>query len=363
MRTNKQRGPRKTESRQPTLIDLFCGAGGLSTGFEWAGFRTVVGVDRWDDALRTFSRNHPGASVLNADMLTLDPADVRRRFGIDGVDAIIGGPPCQGFSIAGKRIVDDVRNKLYKGFVRFVEHFRPRAFVMENVPNILSIGGGAVKRAIVADFSELGYGVDWAVLNAADYGVPQSRRRAFFVGIRRDADFSLEHFAFPAPLASPRVTIKDAISDLPEESLEDGAPYPRPPATDFQRRMREGSSGVFNHLATIHTATTKRIIGMVPDGGNYLDLPKELQSTRKVHIAWTRFASDKPSFTIDTGHNHHFHYLFDRVPTVRESARIQSFPDTYVFLCGKTSQLKQVGNAVPPLLAHAVANRLKEYLK
>ena len=363
MKNHKQEATQSSQTSQLTLIDLFCGAGGLSTGFEWAGFKTLVGVDRWDDALQTFAKNHPSASVLNADMLTLDPAAVESRFGIRVVDVIIGGPPCQGFSIAGKRIVDDVRNKLYKGFVRFVEHFRPRAFVMENVPNILSIGDGAVKRAIVDDFSKLGYQIDYAILNAADFGVPQARRRAFFIGLRHKSDFTLEHFEFPNPFVSPRVTIKDAISDLPEETLKDGAPYPHPPMTEFQRRMREGSSGVYNHFATIHTATTKRIIGMVPDGGNYLDLPKELQSTRKVHIAWTRFASDKPSFTIDTGHNHHFHYLFNRVPTVRESARIQSFPDSYIFQCGKTSQLKQVGNAVPPMLAYAVATKLKEYLK
>ena len=126
--------------------------------------------------------------------------------------------------------------------------------------------------------------------------------------------------------------------------------------------MRENSIAVYNHEITIHNDKTKEIIAMVPDGGNYKDLPEELQQTRKVHIAWTRLCSTKPSITIDTGHFHHFHYLYNRVPTVRESARIQSFPDDFIFLCGKTSKLKQVGNAVPPLMAMAIANQLKLFL-
>ena len=131
---------------------------------------------------------------------------------------------------------------------------------------------------------------------------------------------------------------------------------------DYQKLMRCNSSKIYNHQITEHSDKTKEIIALVPDGGNYKNLPHELQQTRKVHIAWTRLNSQKPSFTIDTGHRHHFHYKWNRIPTVRESARIQSFPDDFIFLGTKTSQYKQVGNAVPPLMAEAIAKKLKETL-
>ena len=146
------------------------------------------------------------------------------------------------------------------------------------------------------------------------------------------------------------------------EIFLDGSPYPTEPTCDFQRYARKDSTGVYNHDITIHNEKTKEIIAMVPDGGNYKDLPIELQQTRKVHIAWTRLCSTKPSFTIDCGHNHHFHYKFNRVPTARESARLQSFPDRFIFLGNKGSQLRQIGNAVPPLMTKAISNQLKKYL-
>lgn len=347
----------KRMSKSLTFIDLFCGAGGMSTGFEMAGFTPVLAIDNWQDALDTYLHNHPGSQTLCADLSSIDIPKVAERFNIKNVDLIIGGPPCQGFSIAGKRIVDDIRNKLYKSFVSFVEFFSPQVFVMENVPNILSIGDGLVKDSIIGDFSRLGYKVNYKILTASDYGVPQNRRRAIFVGSRDGVDFS-----FPKPLIINPITTKEAISDLPEDSIEEGGQYPTPPLSSYQELMRKNSSGVYNHSATVHTEQTKRIIAMVPDGGNYTCLPLELQSTRKVHIAWTRLHSDKPSITIDTGHNHHFHYQYNRVPTARESARLQSFPDDYVFLCGKTSQLKQIGNAVPPLMAKAIAEEVKKQL-
>ena len=238
-----------------------------------------------------------------------------------------------------------------------VKHFMPKAFVLENVPNILSMGNGTIKDAIIADFEELGYKVVNKVLIASDYGVPQNRKRAIFVGMLNG-----EEFQYPTPSIQEPVNVKDAISDLPCESIPDGEHYPLQPLSDYQKLMRKGSKGVFNHDITIHTEKTQEIIAMVPDGGNYKDLPLELQQTRKVHIAWTRLNSKKPSITIDTGHFHHFHYEYNRVPTVRESARIQSFPDTFHFIGLKTSQLKQVGNAVPPLMAMAIANQLKKYL-
>ena len=336
-----------------TVIDLFCGCGGLSLGFEEAGYEVLIGIDNWEDALKTYQHNHKNTQTLCADLATLAPQTVEEKIDSTEVDVIIGGPPCQGFSIAGKRIVNDKRNKLYKSFVRMVEYFRPKAFVLENVPNILSIGKGAVKQIIISDFENLGYKVVTKVLTASDYGVPQNRKRAIFVGILHGEDFQ-----YPSPTAHSPITVEEAISDLPLDSISEGGTYPKEPNSEFQKQMRNGSNGVYNHDITIHTEKTQKIIAMVPDGGNYKDLPKDLQQTRKVHIAWTRLNSQKPSITIDTGHNHHFHYKYNRVPTVRESARLQSFPDTFHFLGGKTSQLKQVGNAVPPLLAKAIAESL-----
>lgn len=338
------------------VLDLFCGCGGLSLGFEEAGYNVLLGIDIWEDALKTYAYNHKHSKTLCADMSILHGEDVKDIIGDNSVDVIIGGPPCQGFSIAGKRIVNDDRNKLYKGFVRMVEYFKPKAFVMENVPNILSIGDGAVRETIINDFKSLGYTVETKVLTASDYGVPQNRRRAVFVGLTKG------NFDFDIPMVAEKVTTKEALSDLPEQSIEDGGKYSVESTSGYQKLMRINSIGVYNHEVTQHNEQTVRIISMVPDGGNYKDLPKEFQETRKVHIAWTRLNSKRPSITIDTGHRHHFHYKWNRVPTVRESARIQSFPDDFIFLCSKTSQYKQVGNAVPPLMAKAIAEQLKKQL-
>ncbi|MGN0739809.1 MAG: DNA cytosine methyltransferase [Treponema sp.] len=339
-------------------LDLFCGCGGLSLGFEKAGINVLVGIDAWKDAITTFNYNHKNSKGICADLSILAPKEIEKELGGKTVDLIIGGPPCQGFSVAGKRIVDDERNKLYKNFVRFVEYYKPKAFMMENVPNILSIGEGIVKDSIVKDFSDLGYKVVYKVLTASDYGVPQNRRRAVFVGLKNEKEFK-----YPHPTVKNRITSKDAISDLPDKTIIDGDKYPVEPQSEYQKIMRKNAKGLYNHRVTIHTEQTKRIISLVPDGGNYKDLPLELQNTRKVHIAWTRLDSSKPSFTIDCGHNHHFHYKYNRVPTVRESARLQSFPDDFIFIGKSGSQLRQVGNAVPPLMAEEIAKQIKNYLK
>ncbi len=340
------------------VIDLFCGCGGLSLGFEKAGFNILLGIDSWKDAITTFNYNHKKSKGLCADLVKLNPEDIENELNGEKVSLIIGGAPCQGFSVAGKRIIDDERNKLYKNFVRFVSYYKPKAFLMENVPNILSMGNGVIRDSIVSDFSSLGYNVSYKVITASDYGVPQNRRRAFFVGFIDGRSFD-----FPKETSEKKITSKEAISDLPEYSVEEGGKYPTEPESDYQRLMRKNSISLHNHLAAVHNERTKEIISLVPDGGNYKDLPKELQNTRKVHIAWTRLNSKKPSFTIDCGHNHHFHYKFNRVPTVRESARIQSFPDDFVFLGSKVSQLCQVGNAVPPLMVEAIAREIKNELQ
>jgi DNA (cytosine-5)-methyltransferase 1 len=340
-----------------TVLDLFCGCGGLSHGFLSAGYNVKLGIDHWKDAISTFNHNHRDSLGLVADLFNESPKSICEKTGVKKVDVIVGGPPCQGFSIAGKRIIDDERNHLYKSFVNFVEFYRPQAFIMENVPNIVSMGEGVIKDNILEDFERLGYNVVYKVLLSSQFGVPQNRRRAFFIGIKGNKPFQ-----FPSATHDNFFTSEDAISDLPENSVVDGAKYIFKPQSHYQEEVRKGSKAIYNHEITNHKEKTIEIISMVPDGGNYKSLPKELHQTRKVNIAWTRLNSKKPSFTIDTGHRHHFHYKFNRVPTVRESARIQSFSDNFVFLGSKTSQYKQVGNAVPPVLAKVLAEALKNYL-
>lgn len=349
--------PAQSQKRKYTVLDLFSGCGGLSYGFEkTGGFEIVAGIDNWQDALVTFSNNHKTAAVLNADLAHFDPQDIEKLTGAH-LDVVIGGPPCQGFSISGKRNPDDPRNKLYQGFVKTVAHFAPQAFVLENVPNLVAMEHGHIKDQIIKDFTNLGYTVTYKILLASDYGVPQNRRRVVFVGIKQG-----KQFIFPEPLFQIKRTCYDALSDLPEKTVGDGTRHTNKPLSSYQTMMRAASDRIFNHETTSHSEQTIRTISLVPDGGNYKDLPQELRHTRKVNIAWTRYNSQKPSLTIDTGHRHHFHYAYNRIPTVRESARLQSFPDDFIFYGSKTSQYRQVGNAVPPLLAEAIGNQLKEYL-
>lgn len=353
------------------VLDLFCGAGGLSCGFEQAGFNILLGVDNDEMALKTYLANHKFAKVIKGDITSIDYSTITNILEGQTVDVVIGGPPCQGFSIAGKRFIDDPRNHLYKGFVRLVKNIKPKLFVMENVPNLVSLGKGIIKDNIINDFQEIGYNVTYSILTASDYGVPQQRKRVFFVGIDQNIKPIQYKFSFPEPVygveGNDYITTEDAISDLDFLSEQDlgnsPSQYKKESLTAYQKSMREGCELLYNHIATKHTEKVKHIISMVPDGGNYKSLPIEYQKTRNVHIAWTRMNSKKPCFTIDTGHNHHFHYKDNRVPTPREVARIQSFPDKYIFYGTKTAQLKQIGNAVPPLLAKALANKILDFLE
>lgn len=352
------------------VIDLFCGSGGFSYGFEEAGFNILLGADIWGDALKTFKENHKGSQILEADISDIDTNQVLDTYGIEkqDVDVIIGGPPCQGFSLSGFRNEDDPRNQLYKSFVKIVDDIQPKAFVMENVPGLVKLFKGKAKDQILKDFESIGYAVNYKILMASEFGVPQNRRRVFFVGIKKGLlSNSNSLFTFPEPSYGDEtlnrlITSKEALSDLPlldkGEKGEEKTDYASAPANNYQKSMRTKSHYVHNHIATVHKDKTVEIISMVPDGGNYKDLPKELHGIRKVNIAWTRMNSNKPCFTIDTGHNHHFHYKANRVPTVRESARIQSFPDHFIFWGTKTNQLKQVGNAVPPVLGRVIAEKL-----
>lgn len=338
-------------------IDLFCGCGGLSYGFEMAGFNVLLGIDNDQQALKTFEKNHKGSKSICGDITKISYEDIKEKIGNKRVDLIVGGPPCQGMSLSGPRKFDDPRNKLYLSYIRLVEEIKPKAFVIENVPGLVSLFGGQIKDNIIKKFTDLGYTVKYKILCAADYGVPQNRRRVVFVGYKNGHEFS-----YPEAIEE-KITCRMALSDLPSlnhELGDDFQDYPKEPEGSYQQIMREGSEGIYNHIAAQHSEKVRSIIAMVPDGGNYKDLPEPYRSSRNFHVAWTRFPSNKPAPTIDTGHRHHFHYEYNRVPTVRECARIQSFPDRFIFLGNKTQQFRQVGNAVPPLMAKAIAEEIKK---
>ena len=345
-------------------IDLFAGCGGLSKGFMDAGFNIIVGVDNDKDALNTFALNHNGAVPLNADLSKQETFDTIKKIAGDRqIDVIIAGPPCQGFSLTGPRNFDDARNKLYLAVFEVVKQYNPKAFIIENVPGMATLYNGEIKNEILRRFKALGYNVECKILIAADYGVPQMRKRLIFMGIRND----LGEPCFPQPEFTPENyrICRDALSDLPglidtlgkEESV-----YSCEPKTEYQRLMRGKCEVLYNHTATNHTQMVKDTIALVPEGGNYKDLPQGVGESRKFHEAWTRYDGNKPSRTIDTGHRNHFHYEYNRVPTVRENARLQSFPDDFVFTGTRTQQYRQVGNAVPPLLGYHLGCAVKSII-
>ncbi len=343
------------------VIDLFCGAGGLSYGFEKAGFNVLLGIDNDAKALETFELNHNGAKSICGDITEITYKDhIAPLLGGKKIDVIIGGPPCQGFSLSGPRNFNDPRNKLYLSYIRLVEEIQPKAFVIENVPGLVGLFNGEVKDNIIKTFAQMGYEVKYKILCAADYGVPQNRKRVVFVGMKGS-----NAFEYPA-IQTEQVSCEMALSDLPplvDVLGEDVQNYATAPQNPYQKLMRENSGEVRNHIAATHSEKVQHIISLVPDGGNYKDLPEEYRESRNFHVAWTRFNSQKPAPTIDTGHRHHFHYKYNRVPTVRECARIQSFPDDFIFLGNKTQQFRQVGNAVPPFMAQRIADQILKLLE
>lgn len=345
--------------KKRNIIDLFCGAGGLSLGFEKTGFESVLAIDMWEDAINTFNLNRNKKIGVVEDISKLDTNYIKKN--INGcIHGIVGGPPCQGFSLAGKRSIEDERNKLYKDYFTFLEEINPDFFVIENVIGILNFDNGRVKQDIIKRASSAGYNVYNQVLIASDYGVPQNRKRVFFVGIKKTKDNGT--FLFPKILNS-KISCEEAISDLPSLDKEvNSKKYRVEPLTNYQKSMRGNCNIVYNHEQTKHSEETKKLIAMVPEGGGLKDLPKEYAGDRKYSSLLRRMNSKKPSNTIDTGHRTYFHYKENRIPSVREAARIQSFPDDYIFSGSKVNQYKQVGNAVPPLLAAKIAQSIKNYL-
>ena len=334
------------------IIDLFCGCGGLSKGFEMAGFQSVLAIDFWKDAVNTYNYNHNSQIAICDDVSKISNEFLDEFLKKNKIVGIVGGPPFQGYSTVGKRDINDDRNYLYLQYCRIVEKVKPEFFVLENVKGLLTLDKGAFKDDIVKRFSELGYKVEYKIMCASDYGVPQNRNRVFFVGIKNKS------FVFPEPFKD-KVSTDEAISDLIGNETE----YTSLPINDYQKLMRRNSKKLLNNEFTTHTDKTIEVISQIPDGGKITDLPKEYWEIRKYNKAFQRMNSKLPSNTIDTGHRNYFHYKENRIPTVRESARIQSFTDDFEFLGSRTSQYKQVGNAVPPLLAYVIAKSIMEQIK
>lgn len=351
-------------SRKLTAIDLFSGCGGFSHGFQQAGFHVVLGVDNTEIALKTFEKNHNNSKALLVDLHKESAIDqIVKETNKKEIDVIIAGPPCQGFSLTGTRNENDERNSLFYSVFRLAEQLKPKAIIIENVPGLLNMYGGKAKKEIIRLCDEMGYNCNPKLLFAPDYGVPQIRKRVFFVALRKE--FGV--FKFPEPILKEEqyVGCEDAIGDLPDLVSNHGSEkleYDKKPFSNYQKMMRNGNKVLKNHLGTQHTEHVINVISQVPEGGNHKDLPLGVGDSRKFNEAWTRYHSQKPSKTIDTGHRNHFHYKWNRVPSVRENARLQSFPDDFEFLGNKTEQYRQVGNAVPPLLGKILGEQLLKHL-
>ncbi|MDB2614184.1 DNA cytosine methyltransferase [Chlamydiales bacterium] len=349
-------------NRKFTVIDLFSGCGGFSYGFQEAGFQVILGVDNTEIALKTFKKNHFGSKTLLFDLHEDSSIDRLVESTSDNViDVIIAGPPCQGFSLTGTRNENDKRNSLFNAVFKLAKKVKPKALIIENVPGLLNLYNGKAKKEIIQLCEEMGYNCNPQILYAPDYGIPQIRKRVFFVAIKKTMGF----FEFPKPShqIDEYIGCEDAIGDLPDLVTDlgnDELSYDKKPFSQYQKAMRNGNTVLRNHLGTRHTEHVINVISQVPEGGNHKDLPPGVGDSRIFNEAWTRYHSKKPSKTIDTGHRNHFHYKWNRVPSVRENARLQSFPDEFIFLGNKTQQYRQVGNAVPPLLGKVLGIQLKK---
>ncbi|WP_417582958.1 DNA cytosine methyltransferase [Pelagibacterium sp.] len=359
-----------------TVIDLFCGAGGLSEGFRQAGFHVLAGSDIDETAGKTFAATHPEAKFIGGPIQNVDVKELLRTTGLrkGELDVLVGGPPCQGYSVYNhQRGVHDPRAGLFKEYLRIVAGLMPRWLVMENVSGLTSIANGAIIQEIKEGMDALGYSVDWKILKSEQYGVPQERRRIVFIANRIGAPI-----VFPEPThgpgLQPYVTIWDAISDLPKLENGDGRGidlYGTPPANGFQRELRRGANRLANHSASKLSATNLERMKHIPAGGSWRDIPFDLlpegmkRAKRSDHTKrYGRPRKTDLSCTILTKCDVHWgayiHPEQDRAISVREAARLQSFPDVFEFHGSRTEQYVQVGNAVPPLMGRAVALALLE---
>ena len=372
-----------------TSIDLFSGCGGITKGFELAGIKSIFASDIDENCEKTFTRNFPQTPFICKDITQITKDEVDKLLNGAVPDIIIGGPPCQGFSLANKRrnkVADDPRNKLFYGFVKFINWYSPKAFVMENVKGLLSMHNGQVIRTIVEEFAnagDCGYNVAYKVLKASDYGTPQNRERVILIGFRKDLNIAPTH---PAPYTiESYVTVDEAISDLPQIHAGEGAEsaeYRYEPQNDYQRFIRKSSQRVYNHIAMKHTPRLVERFKAIKPGQSLVDVwethgaVKRGTPTEKSSIKFSqnnqRVFGNLPAPTIAASFQSNFiHPQLDRNFTAREGARLQSFPDDFIFEGMRTkmswekglSQYQQIGNAVPVLLAYAIACEVKAQLQ
>lgn len=380
------------------ILDLFCGTGGFSHGLQSAvpgKLVTRLGIDILPDALQTFKANHKEADVLHGDIRKISCKEVEKITGLGRGDVavIIGGPPCQGFSSIRpfrSSKVDDPRNSLFEQFANFVNYFQPPVFVMENVVGLATHRNGQTLEEIIRCFSSIDYECDWRILNAAHFGVPQKRERLILVGVANglplefpvpthryngstigykdkahlllSEDLPLFQNGFPLPQA---VSVMDAIGDLPRiESGESAARYTMAPTHPYQSARRNGSSVLTLHTSTQHTEKMLEIIRHA--GPNIHCIPKHLISSG-FSSCYSRLSANEPSVTITVNFVHPasnrcIHPERNRALTPREGARLQSFDDCYEFRGSRTQIVKQIGNAVPPLLGKVVGSAVARIL-
>lgn len=378
-------------------IDLFAGAGGLSEGLKDAGFNPLYANEIVHSYADTYSSNHPEALVDIRDIRSVDPAEIRSRLdlAVGELDLIAGGPPCQGFSInAPKRSTSDQRNHLFRDFLKFVAEFQPRAVLIENVPGLVSFDQGRTLQSIFEALREINYSADVRILYAPHYGVPQTRWRTFILAFpveqqiiaefpepERDAPVRVNFtsrfegrkiVSLPKLLDLPQhTTVGDALSDLPlianGQGTADNTPYRTAPQNSYQQLMRTSSTGVYNHIAPRLSDLNMKRFAHIPPGGNWTNIPSDLlpegmkRARRTDHTKrYGRVRAEGLASTILTKCDPHWgafiHYEQDRAFTVREAARLQSFPDSFLFGGTAADQYAQVGNAVPPLLARRVGD-------
>ena len=363
--------------RKLSVIDLFCGAGGLSEGFRQAGFMVLAGNDLFPAAGKTFEATHPEATFFGDPIQDLSAERLLAETGLrrGELTCLVGGPPCQAFSVYNhQRGMHDARANLFREYLRMVAGLSPEWVIMENVTGILSAGGGEAVAAIMQSLGELGYSVEYRTLKAEEFGVPQERRRVVFIGNRIGAPI-----IWPEPTHGegrlPFVTVWDAIGDLPK--LENGdAPsermkYRSAPFSAFQRMLRGNAITVANHQASRLSLINQQRMEYIPEGGSWRDIPHELlpagmkKARRCDHTKrYGRLRRGGLSSTVLTKCDIHWgayiHPEQNRSLTVREAARLQSFPDWFEFAGPRTEQYVQVGNAVPPLLGRKIAEAVLE---
>lgn len=345
------------------ILDLFSGAGGFSYGMEKnKHFKTVVALDFNKYALDTFKNNMPDSEIICGDITNDKIKEQAIKISKEKkVNMIIGGPPCQGFSLKGKKLgLDDPRNYLFKEYLKIVEELKPEVFIIENVKALLSTSAGWFKNQIIEEVTKMGYFVECGVLTASDFGVPQARQRAIFICSKN------KNISLPEPTCQKNITVKDAIYDLAFLNSGEGEfeqDYKMSATSNYQNQMRKGCDKLYNHQASNHSKIAIQKLEMIPPEGGKEYLPKEMLGKQKYSGTWGRLKWNDVSPTIDTrfdassnGTNNH--PFLNRSITPREAARIQSFDDKFVFLGSKVHVREQIGNAVPPLLAEAIADKI-----